>query len=413
MTKTFLAFLLLSCWAEMAFAQSTPEQDLETIQQDIGVSEQRQKELAADAEAAVKAQDELAQKLIGLATTAAAQEQQLAESQDAAEKLKGDIAAVNLSLASQQDEIALVLAALQRLEQNPPPALAVSPNDVLEGLRGAMIMGAIVPELRQTARKLHDQLTLLKDLRAKLDRETTASEEALTLLEVSRGDIEKLIEDKKVLADTSTQQLVDEKRRAEALAEKATSLQQLLKQLAEERAKEEQRLSAEAKAKEAARLKAEEERMAALRIPLAQAKGQLNYPAQGRIVRLFGEDNGVGARVDGIVIATNKTAQVTSPVAGKVEFAGKFKSYGQMVILNAGDDYLVLLAGMEAISAQNGQFLLAGEPVGAMGDRAGPLAVSNGLTDLTNPVLYIEFRKNGDPVDPSPWWTGKQKEAMR
>jgi septal ring factor EnvC (AmiA/AmiB activator) len=99
-------------------------------------------------------------------------------------------------------------------------------------------------------------------------------------------------------------------------------------------------------------------------------------------------------------------------VDGRVEFAGPFRSYGELLILNAGEGYLVLLAGMTQISAEIGQSIRAGEPVGTMGD--GPSSVALiGDIELTRPVLYIEFRLNNEPVDPSPWWVGGRKEALK
>jgi murein hydrolase activator len=93
---------------------------------------------------------------------------------------------------------------------------------------------------------------------------------------------------------------------------------------------------------------------------------------------------------------------VTAPCDGWVVYAGPFRSYGQLLILNAGGGYHVLLAGMERISVDLGQFVLTGEPVAVMGagaQTAALVAVGSG-----QPVLYVEFRKDGIPVDPSPWW---------
>jgi septal ring factor EnvC (AmiA/AmiB activator) len=221
-----------------------------------------------------------------------------------------------------------------------------------------------------------------------------------------------LIAEKKALALSSRAELAAEKKRAEELAEKATSLKQLLEDLAIEKAKAEAKQSAEAKARaEAERILQEKALKPAM--AFSKSQGQLNFPAQGQILKLFGAETGLGSSVDGIVIATQKQAQVISPVAGKVEFAGKFRSYGQMVIVNPGEGYLVLLAGMDQTSAQHGQSIKAGEPVGTMGLKPGKLALSNGLTQVSTPVLYVEFRKNGDPVDPAPWWIGNRQEAMR
>jgi murein hydrolase activator len=113
----------------------------------------------------------------------------------------------------------------------------------------------------------------------------------------------------------------------------------------------------------------------------------------------------------GLAISTRAEAQVTAPADGQVEFAGPFRSYGQLLILNAGGGYHVLLAGMGGISAEMGQIVRAGEPVGTMGLGPTPVMVLGDKMQDGNPILYIEFRKNGEAVDSAPWWIGAVKEA--
>jgi septal ring factor EnvC (AmiA/AmiB activator) len=95
-----------------------------------------------------------------------------------------------------------------------------------------------------------------------------------------------------------------------------------------------------------------------------------------------------------------------------VAFAGPFRSYGQLLIINAGGGYYLLLAGMERINVGLGQFVLAGEPVAVMGDSSKASMASAG-SEITQPVLYIEFRKDGTSIDPSPWWATSTHEKVR
>jgi murein hydrolase activator len=409
---TVLSFTALLAASPLALAEEPTPEDLQAVEQDLATSSARQAELLAQAKAALDEQNTLSDRLVNLAQTAAVQERQLALTEQRQFKLKAEIARISLDLASQQDVMAEVLAGLQRLSHNPPPALVVAPNDVLGALRGAMLFGTIVPEMRMAAQKLQDQLTDLAHLRSRLDDEARQHDEALTALNASRTDIAALITEKEALALASQHDLDAERKHAEDLAAKATSLKQLLATLEKEKAEAEAKQSAEAKA----RTELEEKLKAASLVPevaFSKSKGLIAYPAQGEIVRHFGEDFGLGTPIEGVIIATATQAQVTSPVTGKIEFAGKFRSYGQMVIVNAGEGYLVLLAGLDQVNTAHGQSVKAGEPVGVMGAKAGSVAMSNGLTDLTKPVLYVEFRKNGDPVDPTPWWIGNRQEAMR
>lgn len=144
-------------------------------------------------------------------------------------------------------------------------------------------------------------------------------------------------------------------------------------------------------------------------ISFASARGRLPLPAQGRRVLTFGDKTQFGNTSKGIVLETRSSAQVTAPCDGWVVYAGEFRSYGQLLIINAGGGYHVLLAGMSQIDVEPGQFVLAAEPVGTMGGMPKPVA---GGGESGGPVLYVEFRKDGDPVDPDPWWVSGQQKVQ-
>ena len=110
--------------------------------------------------------------------------------------------------------------------------------------------------------------------------------------------------------------------------------------------------------------------------------------------------------MQGDMVATQSGAIVTAPADGSVLYAGPFRSYGQLLILNAGDGYHVVLAGMSRINVAPGQSVLAGEPVGAMGEARVASTSASGNANAT-PELYVEFRKDGKPVDPAPWWADR------
>ena len=138
----------------------------------------------------------------------------------------------------------------------------------------------------------------------------------------------------------------------------------------------------------------------------------------------------MGGREKGLSIATRAGAQVTAPSDGWVVYAAPYRSYGQLLIFNVGGGYHVVLAAMERITVDLGQFVLAGEPVAVMGNgtqvasssAAGSASATGALQSVTSPavflgapqpVLYVEFRKDGIPVDPGPWWTATENEKVR
>ena len=146
-------------------------------------------------------------------------------------------------------------------------------------------------------------------------------------------------------------------------------------------------------------------------IAFASAKGLFAFPVNGAKIRDFGGSDGAGGVEKGISLATRAGAQVTTPCDGWVVYAGPFRSYGQLLILNAGGGYHVLIAGMERISVNIGQFVLTGEPVATMGSTSQVASIL--ATNASQPVLYVEFRKDGTPIDPGPWWAANEGEKVR
>ena len=146
-------------------------------------------------------------------------------------------------------------------------------------------------------------------------------------------------------------------------------------------------------------------------VAFASLRGQVPIPVNGVKLKEYGAPDGVGGLEKGVSIATRAGAQVTAPADGWVVYAGPFRSYGQLLILNAGNGYHILLAGMDRISVDLGQFVLTGEPVAVMGNGSHIAAIL--ATGSSQPVLYIEFRKDGIPVDPGPWWAAGEGEKVR
>ncbi|WP_245479442.1 murein hydrolase activator EnvC family protein, partial [Hansschlegelia zhihuaiae] len=142
-------------------------------------------------------------------------------------------------------------------------------------------------------------------------------------------------------------------------------------------------------------------------MPFGRARGLLPLPVSGKRLSGFGEGDGMFAK--GVRFAASPGAPVTAPADGWVVYAGRFRSLGQLLILNTGDGYHVLLAGMERISVALNQFVLAGEPVATM--RSANAGNGQPATSSSErPVLYVEFRKDKGSIDPSPWWAGTPGE---
>jgi len=146
-------------------------------------------------------------------------------------------------------------------------------------------------------------------------------------------------------------------------------------------------------------------------VAFADMRGHLHLPVNGVRVREFGGPDGSGGTQKGLSIVARPGGEITAPCDGWVVYAGRFRSYGQLLILNAGGGYHVLLAGMDRVSVDIGQFVLTGEPVAVMG--GGSQTSPSGTAGPKQPVLYVEFRKDGAPIDPSPWWATNEGEKVR
>ena len=133
-------------------------------------------------------------------------------------------------------------------------------------------------------------------------------------------------------------------------------------------------------------------------LSITLSHGDLRMPASGKVVTLFGEksrgpDGLTVTKSKGIEISTRANAQVVSPFDGKVVFSGPFRGYGRLLIIEHGEGYHSLIAGFDRLDSVVGQYLLAGEPVGIMGETA--------------PKLYLEMRQDGEAINPLPWLASK------
>lgn len=326
--------------------------------------------------------------------------------------LDGRQAEIRASLDERRDLIAQVLASLQRMGRRPPPALLVGADDVLKSVRTAMLLGTLVPEMRDAVRVLARDLEDLAGVRRSIAAERDTLKRDMVALDNERIRLEALAEARQKQVAETEQSLDAEKLRAAGLSRQAGNLELLIGRMETE-------IAAAQRAAEAARTSVvargpgpadRRQQMAALQnagrmnpaIPFAQTRGSLPLPVLGVRLREFGASDGLGGTERGQSIATRAGASVTAPADGWVVYSGPFRTYGQLLILNAGGGYHVVLAGMDRITVDLGQFVLAGEPVGVMGDAPPPAAAVT--TGSSQPVLYVEFRKDGSNIDPAPWW---------
>jgi murein hydrolase activator len=359
------------------------------------------------------------QQIIETAARVVDVEERAAQTQERLDVLDDKEQALRTSLQERRGLIAEVLAALQRIGRQTPPALMIRAEDALQSVRSAMMLGAVLPEMRHQAEVLATDLAELVRLRTQIADERSRLARDLLALVDERQRLSLFIDERQKRLAEAERTLGEERQHAAALAVQAENLNQLIVRL-------EQGLDSAARSARAAARSGDEKKgssarpdFAALKDPgrlspaisFASAKGMLPLPVNGAKIREFGAPDGLGGTEKGVSIAARPEGQITAPCDGWVVYAGPFRNYGQLLILNAGGGYHVLLAGMERISVDLGQFVVTGEPVAVMGSGAHLTADKAGGT--SQPVLYVEFRKDGIPVDPGPWWAANEGQKVR
>lgn|SRR6185437_4380251 len=379
-----------------------------------------QQQKSVETEAGIKRQIEeigadrrkLNQALIDTAARVRDVEAKAAATEEKLKPLDARETALRKSLDDRRGVIGEVLAALQRIGRRPPPALISSPEDALQSVRTAMVLGAVLPEMREQVSTLAHDLAALIAVRKDITAGRDKLKSELASLGQERTRMSALIADRQQQQTEREKQLATERAHASDLAQKAGNLQDLI-------AKLEKGLDPATRAARERQEQAQRPSMAALHDPgrlapavaFASLRGRLPIPVNGVKLKEFGDPDGIGGAEKGVSIATRAGAQITSPADGWVVYAGPFRSYGQLLILNVGGGYHVLLAGMDRISVDLGQFVLTGEPVAVMGSGSRIAAIL--AAGSTQPVLYVELRKDGTPVDPGPWWAAGEGEKVR
>lgn len=132
-------------------------------------------------------------------------------------------------------------------------------------------------------------------------------------------------------------------------------------------------------------------------------------PVPGWTERLFSgppPETGSGAPglMDrGLVLEAAAGEEILAPDAGKIVFAGVFRSYGQILIIDHGDGYHTLMAGFSRLDVEVGTKVRAGERIGSV----------DGMKDASGVPgrLYVEVRRRGVPVDPMPWFAAREDKV--
>ncbi len=402
--------------------------ELRGVEDTISASAEQRAKIQAEIESIREDRARLNQALMDATAKVSEADARMAKVEQRLDRLTGSEEAIRRSLEGRRGVVAEVLAVLQRMGHRTPPALLVQPEDVLQAIRASMTLGAVLPQLRSETEALASDLNDLVNLRKSIASEKDNLSREQQSFQDERARLSALVDIRqKTLGEAQSALDVEQKRAAE-LASQATSLKDLISKMEREnasarRAAEEARKYDEERKKQAA-LETQEQQARieaspfkdparlAPAIPFSKARGKLPLPTNGEIVKTYGASDAFGSSEKGVSIGVRPKATVVSPADGWVLYAGPYRTYGQLLIVNAGDGYYIVLAGMDRVNVAVGQFVLSGEPVGVMGDGAIRTASAVAI-GASQPILYVEFRKDGAPIDPGPWWSKPDLKKVR
>lgn len=432
-----LATGLAVAGASLAAAQggvSSQEEARKRLERDrdkLEAAQRRSRELQGDLDKITAERERINQRLLETAKLIQQSEAKLSGIEASLGQLESQEKVIRGSLEERHGTISSLLAAMQRMGRNPPPVMITRREDALGMVRSAMLLAAAFPELRDQAVALAEELSNLTRVMDDIRTEGNKLRTETARLSDARTRLAGLQESKRQSLAERQSELAQVRQAAAEISKSVSDLSELIGKLDKEVAQRtglgtyEQEIAEQKKAAEAQPSGGDSvvlapvpspDRVAMLTpgrikpaMPFAEAKGLLPVPAHGRRVLAFGEKTQYGSQSKGTVIETRQGAQVVSPTDGWIVYAGEFRSYGQLLIINAGGGYHVLLAGLSQIDVQLGQFVLAGEPVGVMSAAA---KSSQAKAPDSAPVLYVEFRKDQRPIDPEPWWADGSRKVQ-
>lgn len=279
-------------------------------------------------------------------------------------------AVLERGFTAREARLASLLAALTAVERDRGPLLLLHPDGPLGTARAGMLMAELAPALSAEAAALRAQLQEVRTLRALQDGARADLAAALAQLQEARTALSRAISDRAPLPRRE----IEDPATLAALASAAETLDALAGGIVP------------------------------LAVPGAESgrfadrRGGLPLPVEGRLLRAADEPDAAGIARPGILLATLPEALLRAPVAVTVRFAGRMGDYGNVMLLEPAEDYLIVLSGLGTVYARPGEVLAEGAPLGLM-----PGAAPGDGTEASG-TLYLELRHEGAPLDPQPWF---------
>jgi septal ring factor EnvC (AmiA/AmiB activator) len=302
-------------------------------------------------------------------------------------RLAAEDAKLSADFARDRVSVGKLLAILERMQHDMPPAIVLHADDALGAARSAMLIGASVPNVYQAAASLARRIDALERTRVQLIERRAESIRNAIRLRAARQELDQLLATKQLEADAAASRYGDLAAKLEKAATTATDLQALLTKVAQLRGEPDQKNVVVVTASKSG-------------APGAIQAHSLLKPVVGTPVP-GGMDGVGGARAPGLTFAVSPGARVIAPADSEVIFAGPYHKTGQVLILESTAGYDLVLAGLGRVDVRPNDEVLAGEPVGIM-PKSGQ--------DVR---LYFELRQNGHGMNPAPWLAVELRKAQK
>jgi septal ring factor EnvC (AmiA/AmiB activator) len=354
-----------------------PKDELAKTRSAMEQAKTRAAELAQQAKTVEAELPALQQQLVEFAQAMQQSEAAVFEVEEKLRALSEQVQSKSAALAASKKHLGALVQVALRLSRTPQEAVVLMPGDSEQAMKASRALAMTSAGIKEEIHAISLQMAELRALEEKVAKHRDQLAAGLADLSAKRKDVEVKLVRRKALQQKFGRQAQQEKQTIEQLAKKAAGLEELLVSLETVR-KQGNEKSRGWSVRKKGKLRSFEE-----------ARGSLDWPVAGRLVQPFGKSRAKNETSKGWTLRSRPAAQVLAPYDGEVVFTGPFLNYGKLVILRHSDDFHTLLAGLDHIDVRQGEFLLEGEPIGAMAE------------DESKNRLYLELRKNNQPVDPA------------
>lgn len=371
--------------------QAQPTQDdLKRIEDQLQQERETQLESKRQASKLANEIKAVQQQMVRSAKAVQEKEDMLYQLQSKMDEMQTEERQLSGRLALTDAQTVQLVTALQTLALRPPEVVLLEPQTPINALRSRLLLNKALPIVQNMSSSVLDDLSHLSETKANIQEQAKRVKDTMAQLGDKTTQMNTLIQQKAKLQAQYDASHQEAQRRIVSLANQAKDIKDLLDQLEIEKRRRQSEEYTPAPTRKP-------EKIASSLLPLGmnktsfkKAKGYLPHPVRGRVIENYGDETSAGLHAKGITIEARGGSAVIAPYNGSVLFSGPFKNYGQLLIIDNGDGYLMLLAGMEQMNVTSGQEILAGEPVGKL--------------KTGTPKLYVEIRKDGQPIDPAPWF---------